>query len=228
MGWRFRRTVRLLPGVRLNISRRGVSTTIGVRGASVNIGKTGTYVNLGLPGTGLSYRQKLTPPTPHASNVAPPHSPSTQPSPAQAIAPPASTPAPNPTSSRNRAMRVWGGIGIVALILGALSTAYNGSTGRSTETTSSPATPAAAASTTSAATAPVGSPAETNSPARPLVYVQATAVNIRSDPAISASIVGTAMKGQIFHVFSTSGDWIQVGDAAPLGWVHSALLGHMP
>jgi uncharacterized protein YgiM (DUF1202 family) len=116
----------------------------------------------------------------------------------------------------------------VALILGALSTAYNGSTGRSTETTSSPATPAAAASTTSAATAPVGSPAETNSPARPLVYVQATAVNIRSDPAISASIVGTAMKGQIFHVFSTSGDWIQVGDAAPLGWVHSALLGHMP
>lgn len=59
MGLRFRRSVRLFPGVRLNFSTRGVSATIGPRGASVNIGPRGTYANIGLSGTGLSYRERL-------------------------------------------------------------------------------------------------------------------------------------------------------------------------
>ena len=61
MGWRFRRGVKLFPGVRLNFSGGGLSTTIGVPGASINIGKAGAYLNLGLPGTGLSYRERLVP-----------------------------------------------------------------------------------------------------------------------------------------------------------------------
>lgn len=48
-----------MPGVRLNISKSGISTTIGPRGASVGIGKRGAFLNLGIPGTGLSYRQRL-------------------------------------------------------------------------------------------------------------------------------------------------------------------------
>ncbi len=59
MGFRFRRTVKLLPGVRLNLSRSGVSTTVGVRGASVTVGKKGTYANVGLPGSGVSYRTRI-------------------------------------------------------------------------------------------------------------------------------------------------------------------------
>ena len=59
MGFRFRKSVQLFPGVRLNFSRSGVSTTIGVRGAGVTIGPRGTYANVGLPGTGLSYRARL-------------------------------------------------------------------------------------------------------------------------------------------------------------------------
>jgi Bacterial SH3 domain. len=59
MGLRFRRTVKLLPGVRLNLSRSGVSTTVGVRGASVTVGKQGTYANVGLPGSGVSYRTRI-------------------------------------------------------------------------------------------------------------------------------------------------------------------------
>ena len=59
MGLRFRRSVRLYPGVRLNFSRSGVSTSIGVRGATVTLGPQGTYANVGLPGTGLSYRTRL-------------------------------------------------------------------------------------------------------------------------------------------------------------------------
>jgi hypothetical protein len=56
---RFRRRVKLFPGVRLNFSLSGISTTIGVPGLSVNIGKRGTYLNTGIPGTGLYSRQKI-------------------------------------------------------------------------------------------------------------------------------------------------------------------------
>lgn len=61
MGLRFRRSVRLFPGVRLNFSGSGISTTIGVRGMGVTLGAKGTYANVGLPGTGLSYRTRISP-----------------------------------------------------------------------------------------------------------------------------------------------------------------------
>lgn len=56
---KYRKRVKLLPGVNLNISKSGISTTIGVKGASVNIGKKGTYLNTGIPGTGLYSRKKI-------------------------------------------------------------------------------------------------------------------------------------------------------------------------
>lgn len=59
MGFRFRRTVRLFPGVRLNFSRSGVSASVGVRGATMTLGRRGTYANVGIPGSGLSYRTRL-------------------------------------------------------------------------------------------------------------------------------------------------------------------------
>lgn len=59
MGFRFRKSVRLMPGVRLNFSNRGVSTSLGGSGATVNIGKRGVRATAGLPGTGLSYSQQL-------------------------------------------------------------------------------------------------------------------------------------------------------------------------
>ena len=55
MGFRFRRSIKILPGVRLNFGKRGISTSIGIRGAHVTIGKTGTRTTVGLPGSGLSY-----------------------------------------------------------------------------------------------------------------------------------------------------------------------------
>ncbi len=56
MGLRFRRTVRVLPGMHLNLSQRGLSTTLGAAGLSMNLGRHGVRPNVGLPGTGLSYR----------------------------------------------------------------------------------------------------------------------------------------------------------------------------
>lgn len=59
MSFRFQRRVKVAPGVRLNFSKRGVSTSIGVRGASITVGKRGIYGNVGIPGSGLSYRTRL-------------------------------------------------------------------------------------------------------------------------------------------------------------------------
>jgi hypothetical protein len=55
MGFRFRRTVRLLPGLRLNLSKSGVSASVGTRGAWLTFGRNGRRVTVGLPGTGISY-----------------------------------------------------------------------------------------------------------------------------------------------------------------------------
>ena len=59
MGWRFRKYIKIAPGVKLNISKSGISTTIGGKGASVNIGKDGAYLNTSIPGTGLYNRHKI-------------------------------------------------------------------------------------------------------------------------------------------------------------------------
>lgn len=60
MGFRFRKRVRILPGVTVNISKKGVtSTTFGRRGFTTTVGKRGTRVNAGIPGTGLSYSKQL-------------------------------------------------------------------------------------------------------------------------------------------------------------------------
>ncbi|XDZ50231.1 DUF4236 domain-containing protein [Neisseriaceae bacterium CLB008] len=60
MGFRFRKSIKLGKGLKLNLGKKGfTSVTIGGRGASVNIGKRGTHLNAGIPGTGLSYRTKL-------------------------------------------------------------------------------------------------------------------------------------------------------------------------
>jgi hypothetical protein len=59
MGIRFRKEMRVIKLIRLNVSKSGVSTTIGVPGASINIGRRGIFRNLGLPGTGFFMRDRI-------------------------------------------------------------------------------------------------------------------------------------------------------------------------
>lgn len=55
MGFRFRKSIKLLPGVRVNLSKSGVSTSIGRPGATVNLRRGKVKTTVGLPGSGLSY-----------------------------------------------------------------------------------------------------------------------------------------------------------------------------
>lgn len=71
MAFRFQKRVSILPGVRLNFSRSGISTTIGIPGASVTLGGSrGPALSVGIPGTGLSLRTPLAP-TPQRRQRAP-------------------------------------------------------------------------------------------------------------------------------------------------------------
>ena len=59
MGFRFRKSIRLAPGLRLNFGKRGMSISAGVKGGSVTFGSRGTYANVSIPGTGISYRARI-------------------------------------------------------------------------------------------------------------------------------------------------------------------------
>jgi hypothetical protein len=62
MGWRFRRSLSVLPGVRLNFGLRSGSISFGPRGLHYTIGTQGSRITAGIPGTGLYWTQKLNPP----------------------------------------------------------------------------------------------------------------------------------------------------------------------
>ena len=57
MGWRYRSSIRLIPGIRVNLSKSGASLSVGGRGATVNFGRRGIRGTVGLPGSGLSYSE---------------------------------------------------------------------------------------------------------------------------------------------------------------------------
>jgi hypothetical protein len=57
VGFRFRKSIRLIPGVRLNLSGSGASVSLGGRGFHYTIGSKGTRVTAGIPGSGISWTQ---------------------------------------------------------------------------------------------------------------------------------------------------------------------------
>lgn len=71
MALRFRKSIKLAPGIRWNLGASGSSWTFGPRGASVGVGQRGTYLNTGVAGTGLSSRTKLSGPTASPAGRAP-------------------------------------------------------------------------------------------------------------------------------------------------------------
>lgn len=62
MALRFRRSIKLAPGIRMNLSKSGMSWTLGPRGATVGIGKRGARVNTSF--MGFSSSQNLYKPAP--------------------------------------------------------------------------------------------------------------------------------------------------------------------
>src|ERR1700735_5101682 len=58
MTLRFFRRVRIIPGLRMNLSRSGVSLSVGRKGMWYTVGPRGQRATLGLPGTGLLLNER--------------------------------------------------------------------------------------------------------------------------------------------------------------------------
>ncbi len=70
MPLRFRKIFKIAPGLKINLSKSGITTSLGKAGASLNIGKKGIRTTFGIPGSGLSFSKLHTqrPNVPAASN----------------------------------------------------------------------------------------------------------------------------------------------------------------
>ena len=58
MGFKFRKRIKLAPGLWVNLNNGFPSFSIGRRGLTTNIGKRGVRTTFGIPGSGLSYTTK--------------------------------------------------------------------------------------------------------------------------------------------------------------------------
>src|SRR3954468_15999052 len=57
MGWQLRKSFKIAPGVRLNMSKRGLGVSAGPRGTKVSLGGDGKVRRtISIPGTGISHR----------------------------------------------------------------------------------------------------------------------------------------------------------------------------
>ena len=55
MGWRLRRSIKIMPGVRVNLGKRGTSISFGIRGLRTTVGNGRSTTTVGIPGTGLAF-----------------------------------------------------------------------------------------------------------------------------------------------------------------------------
>ncbi|MHB8397926.1 MAG: DUF4236 domain-containing protein [Candidatus Limnocylindrales bacterium] len=59
MSLRFRRSIRIAPGIRINLTKTGLGLTVGPRGAHYSVHSSGRRTrSVGLPGTGLYYQSR--------------------------------------------------------------------------------------------------------------------------------------------------------------------------
>lgn len=59
MGIQFRKSIKIAPGIKINIGKKNTSVSVGPSGAKVTMGTNGTHVSAGIPGTGVYYREKV-------------------------------------------------------------------------------------------------------------------------------------------------------------------------
>jgi hypothetical protein len=216
MGWRFHRVLNIIPGVRLNVSKSGVSTSVGPRGADVNIGPHGATTNAGIPGTGLSYRQKLG--VAHGSGIGvglfiaalafagwryfggaaqTPVAPTLPPIAQTTTAAPADT---SPADSEDDS----GGIPTV-------TRAARGTHKRGGDDASAGADVIAAAT-----------------PASGTMFVHRNNSDLRGRPATTSPAIKKLAKGEQVTLIAVSDKWSEVQDGAIKGWVRSSIIKATP
>ena len=222
MGWRYRRSYKIVPGLRMNVGSRGVTSfSFGGRGVTVNMSKRGTKSTYSLPGTGLSYQTRTT--RHHAPKpvLVAPSAPAVTCTPAQ--------------QARRPSFRAYAVVGVAALF-GYLALRPNapapqpvGNTVQSVTTSAAPTPVSLSPVITPASAAEVSGQQASSSVVEHVggrKAVTTTGANVRSMPSRSGPIVKTLEAGAIVQIVATEGGWNRVLDQGgePLGWVHGSIL----
>ncbi|MGI2748389.1 DUF4236 domain-containing protein [Bacillus cytotoxicus] len=59
MGFKFRKGIKVAPGVKVNVTHKGIGVSAGVKGARISTGPSESRITTSLPGTGISYEQRI-------------------------------------------------------------------------------------------------------------------------------------------------------------------------
>lgn len=199
MGFRFRRSVKIIPGVRLNFSKSGISTSIGGSGGTINFSKRGTRHTVGIPGSGLSF-----------SSFAPKGSPSS-----------------SEYGSGDAKDDTAGGCGclvLIGLLIAALSQC--GDKGEYSPPPIEQSTFSVEGSDDFTRVPPSGKALlyEQND----TIYVTASALNGRSGPSADRPVLTKLPRGQALKVADRSGEWIMVMTTAGAVWIASQHVASSP
>ncbi len=213
MGWRFRRSFRVAPGMRLNVGKSGVtSLSLGGRGATLNLGRQGVTSTVSLPGTGLSYQHRFK------------NSPPAQQT--QMLLPAA------PTRGRTISIRacVVGAVVVVGYLALRPPTASSPPPIPIAAVTA-PVLPAVVATASAAVVRPqtIAPPTViTHSPIVPIPTRQVVTAqaNVRAAPSMSGTVVRTFLKGQVIQALQTENGWTRIAEqnGEPIGWMHNSVL----
>lgn len=201
MGFRFRRSFKIAPGVRLNLNSKSTSVRLGPKGLGYTISSNGKRrVTASIPGTGIS-----------RSAV----------SSAKAN--------PGPFEGEKKKGSVWPAILVIIAIFAAIGLFNSGShSSRNTNSnqTSKPApavsapiqAPPTVARPTAVAT-PEAQPALSTEPSE-VRFVTASSLNIRSAPNTAGNVIGKLQNGHQVSVLQRSNGWLMVEPSPGVqGWI---------
>ncbi len=201
MGWRFRKSFKVFPGVRLNIGKKGItSATFGKGWFSTNVSKRGVYQNFNVPGTGISYRSKVETANSHYGEM-------------QTVS--AST---FPVGAIAFVMTFVGSLFLGSIIVSITKTP-------NTPAASPPTAPYADSTTTQVkpVTPPVTKSETTRkygaTAGRSLVVIAENA-NLRETANQTGEIIQTLPSGALLEMLKQKGPWFMVGYGRVRGWVH--------
>lgn len=223
MGWRYRRSYKILPGLRMNVGSRGVTSfSLGGRGVTVNMSKRGTKTTYSLPGTGISYQTQT---KRHQAAKLPP----------LAASPVVQAPR---TQPQRKPLKTYAAVGAAAVIGYLVLRPVPPPQQPVTASQRNASAPAAATSVAQSSLSSLIAPAMaadalgqgmSSSRAERLAArkaVTTTGANVRSTPSLSGAVVKVLGAGTPVQVVAAEGSWNRILDASgeALGWVHGSIL----
>jgi len=196
MKFKFRKRIKIAPGIRINISKSGISTSIGRPGATINLSKRGTRVSAGIPGTGIS-TTKVYKREPENNEDITPHQTA-------------------PEIEQNNKLKIFGWVLAILFLTAALKSCFTTGKTADTHTLASEEPEVITQNTEDADELPP-------SPTVKTLYVSPPILNVRNAP--NGKIIGTINQGMPIIIYEEHDGWNRISpDNDTEEWVASQYL----